>query len=413
MLDIIADTDGALWISTMQGVYRYTPGAGQAPFYELSGGAFARLDYNLGSCFDADGTLFLGGINGITYFDPRQVGRPDEAAKVYVSGVSVLNRDIVPDGVHLEASINRSHRLTLNYDDYQLSLDFTTLTFAPENRERFYYRIDGMTPDWIPLGETNRLSFSNLARGEYMLRVKAADASGLLGEGSTDILITVLPPWWLTWWAYCIYGALALLLAAAVVWVILIRYRAAQQVRMVQYKQQLFINLTHGLKTPLTMMQVPLQLMSDDREPLSDEARRGLLVMISSQRQEAGQHGPAAHGVPEDRPEPGVDEPGGGRYRGVRAPYLRLFPGAFRIEGAAARLRPSRGDDRDDLRPREDRARTLQPFAERLYFHASGRRGVCLPAPQRPDGLHRRARYGYRHPLGVPRQDLPSLLAGA
>ncbi len=282
ILDIIADTDGVLWVSTMQGVYRYAPGAEQAPFYELSGGAFARLDYNLGSCLDADGTLFLGGINGITWFDPRQVERPDEAAKVYVSGVSVLNRDITPDGVHLESNINRSHRLTLNYDDYQLSLDFTTLTFAPEGRERFYYRIDGTTPDWIPVGETNRLSFSNLARGEYMLRVKAADASGVLGEGSTDILITVLPPWWLTWWAYCIYGVLALLLAAAVVWVILIRYRAAQQVRMVQYKQQLFINLTHGLKTPLTMMQVPLQLMSDGGEPLSDEARRGLLAMVSA-----------------------------------------------------------------------------------------------------------------------------------
>lgn len=79
-------------------------------FLRTFGGAFARLDYNLGSCLDADGTLFLGGINGITWFDPRQVERPDEAAKVYVSGVSVLNRNIVPDGVHLESNINRSHR---------------------------------------------------------------------------------------------------------------------------------------------------------------------------------------------------------------------------------------------------------------------------------------------------------------
>lgn len=283
VLDIIADSDGVLWVSATQGVYRYAPGAEQAAFYELSGGAFARLDYNLGSCLDADGTLFLGGINGITHFDPRQVGQPDKTAKVYVSGVSVFNRDIVPDGVHLETNINRSHQLTLNHDDYQLSLDFTTLTFAPESRERFYYRIDGLTPGWIPLGETNRLSFSNLARGEHLLQVKAADASGGgAGKGSTDILITVLPPWWQTWWAYGIYGVLALLLAAAVVWVILIRYRAAQQVRMVQYKQQLFINLTHGLKTPLTMMQVPLQLMSDEREPLSDEARRELLAMIGA-----------------------------------------------------------------------------------------------------------------------------------
>lgn len=53
-----------------------------------------------------------------------------------------------------------------------------------------------------------------------------------------------------------------------------------QQVRMVQYKQQLFINLTHGLKTPLTMMQVPLQLMADKREPLSGGDIAGLLRVV-------------------------------------------------------------------------------------------------------------------------------------
>lgn len=282
VLDIIADADGVLWVSTTQGVCRYEPGAEQVPFYELAGGAFARLDYNLGSCRDADGTLFLGGINGMTWFDPHEVEPPAEAAAVHVSGVSVFNREIVPDGVHLDADIDRSRRLTLHYDDYQFSLDFTTLTFAPERRERFYYRIDGRVPDWMPLDGSNRLSFSNPARGEFVLQVKAADASGVLGEGSTDVLITVLPPWWLTWWAYCIYGVLALLLAAVVVWVILIRYRAVQQVRMVQYKQELFINLTHGLKTPLTMMQVPLQLMSNDRERLSDESRRELVAMMNA-----------------------------------------------------------------------------------------------------------------------------------
>lgn len=96
VLDIIADSDGALWVSTMQGVYRYTPGARQAPFYELSGGAFARLDYNLGELSRRRRNALPGRHQRHHLFEPRQVGRPAEAAKVYVSGVSVLNRDIVP-----------------------------------------------------------------------------------------------------------------------------------------------------------------------------------------------------------------------------------------------------------------------------------------------------------------------------
>ena len=283
VLDIQPDAQGQLWISTMQGVYCYTPGAAQSPFYELSDGAFARLDYNLGGCLTDDGTLFLGGINGINYFNPAEVSKPHPDSEVYVSGISILNRPISPDGIHLEANINHSRHLTLRHNDHQFSLDFTTLRFSVKGQQRFFYKIGDLTPDWLPLNG-NRLSFSSLAHGDYTLQIKAADASQMLGAATTNIRITVLPPWWLTWWAYCIYGALILLIGAAVLWIIIIRYRAAQQVRMVQYKQQLFINLTHGFKTPLTMMQVPLQLISDGQGGASLETgeRQKLINIISA-----------------------------------------------------------------------------------------------------------------------------------
>ena len=47
--------------------------------------------------------------------------------------------------------------------------------------------------------------------GNYVFRVKTANSDGLWAEKSIKIIIT--PPWWKTWWAYCIYG---LLFAAAV-----------------------------------------------------------------------------------------------------------------------------------------------------------------------------------------------------
>ena len=286
ILDILSDEQGRLWISTMQGIYCYTPGAFQAPFYELSDGAFARLDYNIGSCRTPDGRIFLGGINGINYFDPMQIESPLPDTEVYVSDISILNQPLSPDGIHLEANINRSRRLTLKHNDYQFSLDFSTLRFSAKGQERFFYKIDGLTPDWIPLNGSNRLSFSSLAPGEYLLQVKAADASRLMGEKTTDIEISVLPPWWQTGWAYCIYGAVILLIGAVIVWIIVIRYRAAQQVRMVQYKQQLFINLTHGFKTPLTMMQVPLQLMARDGKgggnDLDPQERQKLINIVNA-----------------------------------------------------------------------------------------------------------------------------------
>ena len=282
ILDIIADADGVLWISTEQGVYRYTPDSAQIPFHELYDGTFGRPDYNFGSCRDTAGTIYLGGINGITYFNPRQITDSCKKAKVYVSGISILNRQTVPDGIHLESDINRSRHLTLRHGDSYFSIDFTTLTFDPEGRERFYYRIEDSSSDWIPIAGTNRLSFSNLAQGEYLLQVKAADASGISEDGSAEIVLTVLPPWWLTWWAYCIYGLVVVSIGAAALFVIQTRLRAEQKVRMLKYKQQLFADLTHGLKTPLAMMQIPLQLLTDRRKSPDEESRQKLLAMLNT-----------------------------------------------------------------------------------------------------------------------------------
>lgn len=282
ILDIIADAEGVLWIATEHGVFRYVPDSDQIPFHELADGAFGRPDFNFGSCRDADGNIWFGGINGITWFNPREIADSGKKAKVYVSGVSILNRQTSPDGVHLENNINRSGHLTLRHSDSYFSLDFTTLTFDPEGRERFYYRIKGSTSDWIPIAGTNRLSFSNLARGEYVLQVKAADASGISEEGSAEIVLTVLPPWWLTWWAYCLYGLAVLTAGGVALFVIQTRLRAEQKVRMLQYKQQLFADMTHGLKTPLDMMRIPMQLLTDGHRPLDEETRQKLLGMLNT-----------------------------------------------------------------------------------------------------------------------------------
>lgn len=282
VLNVTSDLDGSLWVSTMQGVYHFTPGADRAPFYRLADGAFARSDYNFGSCRLPDGTIFLGGINGLTSFHPDRVLPPASPGRVHISSVSVLNRELRPDGDRLTADIDRARRLTLHHDDHQVSLDFSTLSFTPDRSVRFFYRIDGLMPEWMPLGEGNRLSLSGLAPGKYLLQVKAADISGSLGDDTTELIIEALPPWWLTWWAYALYALGILLVVAIVVWGYLSRQRAAREVAMVHYKQQLFINMTHGFKTPLTMMQVPLQLLADSSARLAPDDRRRLIAMMKA-----------------------------------------------------------------------------------------------------------------------------------
>jgi signal transduction histidine kinase len=55
--------------------------------------------------------------------------------------------------------------------------------------------------------------YFNVPPGHYTFRVKAWSSYGLWSEKA--IKITILPPWWQTWWAYTLY----ILLLAGVIWI--------------------------------------------------------------------------------------------------------------------------------------------------------------------------------------------------
>ena len=61
---------------------------------------------------------------------------------------------------------------------------------------------------WRQGGTDQRAYYFNVPPGRYVFKVKAASDNGIWSEKS--IAITILPPWWRTWWAYTIYVLLFL-----------------------------------------------------------------------------------------------------------------------------------------------------------------------------------------------------------
>jgi len=63
----------------------------------------------------------------------------------------------------------------------------------------------GLDKDWIYSGSRRYTSYPDLAPGKYTFRVKAANNDGTWNEKGTSVTIVIHPPWWKTWWAYCLY----------------------------------------------------------------------------------------------------------------------------------------------------------------------------------------------------------------
>lgn len=100
-----------------------------------------------------------------------------------------------------EMSPRYAKEIVLNHDQNMFSIEFTTPNFIDNSRTTFKYILDGYENEWH-LNDNSRLaSYANVPPGRYTFRVKSVYDD----SPECTILITVLPPWWATWWAYAIY----------------------------------------------------------------------------------------------------------------------------------------------------------------------------------------------------------------
>ena len=266
------DRNGAVWVFTCQGVYRHVPESGSTLFYEIHNGVFARIDYQANCCRTHRGTIFASGIKGVTYFDPENIKPDTTTAPVYITGFNILNREVVPGSKQLTGNINHTKRVTLTHRDYQFSFEFSSFNYADPKSTKYAYKLDGFDKEWIYVdGLRNYVSYSNLPAGDYVFRVKSTNLSGMWTDGSQNIRVRILPPWWATWWSITAYILLTIgvLLLAYRIISVRMQYRRKEQEN--QWKQRFFMNVTHGLKTPLTLLQVPLEVLKKNSGHLTPQ----------------------------------------------------------------------------------------------------------------------------------------------
>jgi serine phosphatase RsbU (regulator of sigma subunit) len=161
---------------------------------EFSQGAYYR---------SADGTMYFGGTNGASVFDPAKVHPSTYSPPVVLTSVRVFGepRTIPKEG------------LDLSYRDSAVTFGFAALAFEDPQKTQYEYTLAGQDDRWIAT-HANAINFT-LQPGDYTFRLRARAANGAPSANVLAIPIHVAPPPWRTWWAYTLYGLalLGLLLA--------------------------------------------------------------------------------------------------------------------------------------------------------------------------------------------------------
>jgi len=95
-------------------------------------------------------------------------------------------------------------KLVLPYYFNNIDFDFNAIETGQNFMVKYQYMLKGYDKEWSPPVYKNLVNFGNIYEGKYTFLVKAQSPEGVWGK-PLAFAFEVLPPWWRTWWMYCIY----------------------------------------------------------------------------------------------------------------------------------------------------------------------------------------------------------------
>ena len=272
------DSRHDIWLSTYMGISKYDVKNNRFVNY-YSGDGLQGNEFTHGAFYkDKKGKIYFGGINGVTYFSPESIGSVSKETNVWVTDFYVFNHPIHKNSLSggepvIDTSVQDANQFRLSYKDNTFSIVFSTLQYNNPEQISYQYKVDELGSQWLSTEPgVNRVTYNNLPPGQYTFQVRALNYGNYSETRTVKILIT--PPWYQTWWAYCVYITLAGLLVLGIVNYILSRMRYRREIMKREHAEQLneaklqfFINISHEIRTPMTLIINPLEkLLADKRD---------------------------------------------------------------------------------------------------------------------------------------------------
>lgn len=281
---IVEDSDGNMWVSTANGLNRirmtYVEGSWNFDIVSFgkNDGILAGEYYINSGLRSGDGTIYFGGQNGFTAFNPDNMAYNQANSRPIITGFRIFNTDIVPgerynDRVLIEKSLSYTDRIVLDHDENFITIEFSGLNYSNPEQTYYRYKLEGVDKDWTVTSDpsaSGKAVYTDLSPGKYKFTVYTANSDRNWGNEAAELIIEVRPPFWATPVAGILYAllALALLYLAVRYWnkrnkakfeKLRQKQISEQREELNQMKFRFFTNVSHEFRTPLTLIITPLE----------------------------------------------------------------------------------------------------------------------------------------------------------
>jgi signal transduction histidine kinase/DNA-binding response OmpR family regulator/ligand-binding sensor domain-containing protein len=277
--DLAETKYGNILISTNKGLSVYQNSTGVFKNLRLQDGVPLTAINEGNRLFVAsDGEIFWGGINGLVSFYEQQISNVNKPSTIHFSELEVNNRKVEPGdntGI-LKNSMLYTEKVSFKNTDTNISIFFASSNYIKANACEYEYFMHGLNDKWIKCNG-NRIDFSNLSRGDYVLKVrgKYLNTNVLIDEIKLDIRVN--PPFYTSTFALWFY----FIVIASLFYYWLRFYMKDVKLKsslefekkenerieaMNKSKLQFFTNISHEFRTPITLIMGQIESLLESKE---------------------------------------------------------------------------------------------------------------------------------------------------
>lgn len=306
---MLCDKSGNLWVATNNGLNCYDQVRDCFNSYSTEQGVpFSTFDY---PSFVCNEMLFFSGAKNTCYFNPSALPVVEETPLIIFDKLKLYDQEVLPSTeysgrVILNSTLKSGDIICFKHDEKHFAISVDVMSSSSRHNHLVQYRLLPISEKWSQLEEmSDNLSFRGLQSGSYELQVRAANSLGEYGDVER-LYIRVKRPTWLRWWAISLYIIL-LVVALVVINISLMRMQRLRYQLHIEAlskhnletlnaeKMRYFSNMSHEIKTPLTLIMAPLSLLSSRFSVDADVS--GKLSLIKRQAQKIFELVELMHGV--------------------------------------------------------------------------------------------------------------------
>ncbi len=273
----MADDGRRIWMSLSSGLFFIEKSTLRVMQINTSGNYYTSIFYD-----KATGRMIAGGINEYVEFDPESMLSEDQQNNLYITTLRINNR--LEDNSFMnkpDEKINESIRfirqIELPFNRNNLSFTYSEFSYNRQQNVQYAYKLDNLDSDWqLSARGNNHITYNNLSPGDYTLLISRIGSDGNPLPEPLKFSIRINHPWYSTWLAKSIYIIILLLLITGLINYIIVlnrlryeRIEKAKTMELTAHKIDFLTNISHELKTPLSLIIGPLGRIIEQARPAS------------------------------------------------------------------------------------------------------------------------------------------------